>query len=216
VSRTVTHVAGWTSETLLQWSAFPSQTVYRSTDTYQICTIHFVNCCTFFSQGWQPCIGTGGSWFLVRIPHKIKSWTTEVTVHLFLQNHHTHVETMKSQHRKQETFKLQTKAAHERSPCHTTVPLYHTEAAQPMVSSLSTQTDQPSNRMKLHFLSKKQKTNKLHGLSPRANYTDRATAASRRSGCQLLRIKGCHVVSVTDPYGRILGFLDRSRYFSIK
>jgi hypothetical protein len=28
--------------------------------------------------------------------------------------------------------------------------------------------------------------------------------------------KGCHVVSVTDPYGRILGFVDRSRYFSIK
>jgi hypothetical protein len=25
--------------------------------------------------------------------------------------------------------------------------------------------------------------------------------------------KGCHVVSVTDPYGRILGFLDRTRYF---
>jgi hypothetical protein len=24
------------------------------------------------------------------------------------------------------------------------------------------------------------------------------------------------VVSVTDPYGRIFGFLDRSRYFSIK
>jgi CBS-domain-containing membrane protein len=28
--------------------------------------------------------------------------------------------------------------------------------------------------------------------------------------------KGRHVVSVTDPSGRILGFLDRSRYFSIK
>jgi hypothetical protein len=28
--------------------------------------------------------------------------------------------------------------------------------------------------------------------------------------------KGCHVVSVTDLYGRILGFLDRSRYFSIE
>jgi hypothetical protein len=27
--------------------------------------------------------------------------------------------------------------------------------------------------------------------------------------------KGCHEVSVTDPYGRILGFLDRNRYFSI-
>jgi hypothetical protein len=28
--------------------------------------------------------------------------------------------------------------------------------------------------------------------------------------------RGCHVVSVTDLYGRILGVLDRSRYFSIK
>jgi hypothetical protein len=56
----------------------------------------------------------------------------------------------------------------------------------------------------------------LHGLSPRANYTYRATAACRRSDYQLLRIEGCHVVSVTDPYGRILGFLDKSRYFSIK
>jgi hypothetical protein len=28
--------------------------------------------------------------------------------------------------------------------------------------------------------------------------------------------RGCHVVSVTVPSGRILGFLDRSRYFSIK
>jgi hypothetical protein len=28
--------------------------------------------------------------------------------------------------------------------------------------------------------------------------------------------RGCRVVSVTDPYCRILGFLDRSRYFSIK
>jgi hypothetical protein len=25
--------------------------------------------------------------------------------------------------------------------------------------------------------------------------------------------RGCNVVSVTDPYGRILGFLDGSRYF---
>jgi hypothetical protein len=28
--------------------------------------------------------------------------------------------------------------------------------------------------------------------------------------------RGCHVVSVTYHYGRILGFLDRSRYFSFK
>jgi hypothetical protein len=31
---------------------------------------------------------------------------------------------------------------------------------------------------------------KLHGLSPRANYTDRATAACWRSDCQLVRIEG--------------------------
>jgi hypothetical protein len=28
--------------------------------------------------------------------------------------------------------------------------------------------------------------------------------------------RGSHVVSVTNPYGRILGFLDRSRYYSSK
>jgi hypothetical protein len=38
------------------------------------------------------------------------------------------------------------------------------------------------------FTAKKLKT-KLHGLSPRANYTDRATAVCRRSDCQLLRIE---------------------------
>jgi len=43
---------------------------------------------------------------------------------------------------------------------------------------------------------------KLRGLSPRANYTDRAAAAGRRSWCKLLRIEGCHVVSATDPHGR--------------
>jgi hypothetical protein len=31
---------------------------------------------------------------------------------------------------------------------------------------------------------------KPHGLSPRANYTDRATVACRRSWCQLLRMEG--------------------------
>jgi hypothetical protein len=31
---------------------------------------------------------------------------------------------------------------------------------------------------------------KLHGLSPRANYIDRATAACQRSDCHLLRIEG--------------------------
>jgi hypothetical protein len=61
-----------------------------------------------------------------------------------------------------------------------------------------------------------QTKNKLHGLSPRANYTNRATAAYRRSDCQPFSDRGCHVISVTDPYGRSLDFLDMSRYFSIK
>ena len=43
---------------------------------------------------------------------------------------------------------------------------------------------------------------KLRGLSPHANYTDRAAAAGRRSKCQLLRLEGCHVVSATGPHSR--------------
>jgi hypothetical protein len=44
------------------------------------------------------------------------------------------------------------------------------------------------NPLKIEYL--KTKKTKLHGLSQRANYTDRATAACRRSDCQLLRIEG--------------------------
>jgi hypothetical protein len=51
---------------------------------------------------------------------------------------------------------------------------------------------------------------KLRGLSQHANYTDRVTAACQRSQCQLFADRGCHVVGVTNPYGRIFGFLDRS------
>ena len=53
-----------------------------------------------------------------------------------------------------------------------------------------------SHLILLHLIMKK----KLRGLSPRANYTDRAAAAGQRSWCQLLRIEGCHVVSATDPH----------------
>jgi hypothetical protein len=57
---------------------------------------------------------------------------------------------------------------------------------------------------------------KLHGPSPRANYTGRVTADCWRSDFQLFEDVGCHVDTVTNSYGRILGFLDRSRYFSTK
>jgi hypothetical protein len=53
-------------------------------------------------------------------------------------------------------------------------------------------------------------------MSPRANYTDRATPLVGEVTANFFADRRCHVVSVTDPYGRIPGFLDRIGYFSIK
>jgi hypothetical protein len=65
----------------------------------------------------------------------------------------------------------------------------------------------PTRCVQVPCLEENKQKNKLRGLCPRANYTDRApTFANRRY----------HMVSVTDPEGRILGFLDRSRYFSFQ
>jgi hypothetical protein len=60
------------------------------------------------------------------------------------------------------------------------------------------------------------KKTKLHGLSPRANYTDWVTAACRRSDCQFVRKEGATWSAWRIPLAVFLGFLDRSRYFSIK
>jgi hypothetical protein len=43
----------------------------------------------------------------------------------------------------------------------------------------------------------------------RANWTDRRLMPSFAD-------RECRMVSMKDPYGRILGFLDRSRYFLYK
>jgi hypothetical protein len=54
------------------------------------------------------------------------------------------------------------------------------------------------------------KTNKLRGLSPRANYTDRPT--DHRLSEKIVSTfenRGRRLVSVTYPHGRILDFLDR-------
>jgi hypothetical protein len=56
-------------------------------------------------------------------------------------------------------------------------------------------------------------TNKLHALSPQANYTDQATAACWQNWCQLLQIEECRMVSQRMAKGCILGFLDQSHYF---
>jgi hypothetical protein len=57
---------------------------------------------------------------------------------------------------------------------------------------------------------------KLHGFGPQANYTDRATAACRRSLCQLLQIEGVVWSAHRIPTAVNLGFLDQNRYFSIQ
>jgi hypothetical protein len=45
------------------------------------------------------------------------------------------------------------------------------------------------------------------GLSPWAKYSDQVKLVPTFAD------RGCHIVSMTDPYGRNLGFLDRSRHF---
>jgi hypothetical protein len=54
---------------------------------------------------------------------------------------------------------------------------------------------------------------KLRGLSPQANYTDRGPSFVSEVSANLFEDRVCCVVSVTNPYGRILGFLDRSLYY---
>jgi hypothetical protein len=59
----------------------------------------------------------------------------------------------------------------------------------------------------------------LPNKQKRTPWSESATELYRPSGCRLsarlvptFAERGCHVVSVTDPYCRILGFLARSRY----
>jgi hypothetical protein len=58
-----------------------------------------------------------------------------------------------------------------------------------------------------------EKRTKLRGLSPRANSTDRGTAACRWSHCQLLCIEVVKWLPWRISTAVILRFLDRSRYF---
>jgi hypothetical protein len=64
-----------------------------------------------------------------------------------------------------------------------------------------------------HYLKKKKKTPWSESLSELYRPSYRRLS---KKWLPTFADRGCHVVSVTDPCGRILGFLDRSRYFSIK
>jgi hypothetical protein len=65
----------------------------------------------------------------------------------------------------------------------------------------------------LWLLFLKEKTPWSESASEPYRPSDRRLSSKRLPTCADRR---CHVVSVTDPYGRILDFLDRSHYFSIK
>jgi hypothetical protein len=60
---------------------------------------------------------------------------------------------------------------------------------------------------------REKKKTKLRSLSQRVNYTDRVSLHLSAKFMPTFADRGCHVVSMTDPYGCNLGFLDRSRNF---
>jgi hypothetical protein len=53
----------------------------------------------------------------------------------------------------------------------------------------------------------------LRGLIPRGNYTEPSDRRLSTKLAPTFADRGCHLVRVMDSYGRILGFLDLSRYF---
>jgi hypothetical protein len=79
------------------------------------------------------------------------------------------------------------------------------------VCSMSIRVNNEAN--KSHTRTRKKKTPWSESASELYRPSDRRLSAK---WLPTFADTGCHVVSVTDPYGRILDFLDRSRYFSIK
>jgi hypothetical protein len=63
---------------------------------------------------------------------------------------------------------------------------------------------------KVHYLSFVKKTPWPESASKLFPPSDRRLSAKL---VPTFADRGCHVVNMTDPYGRILGFLDQSRYF---
>jgi hypothetical protein len=63
-----------------------------------------------------------------------------------------------------------------------------------------------------YFLSREHKKNSVASVRKRTIPTERPPLVSEVSA-NFFADRRCHVVSVTNPYGRIFGFLDRSRYY---
>jgi hypothetical protein len=56
-------------------------------------------------------------------------------------------------------------------------------------------------------------TKKLRGLSPQSELYRPSDRSSSAKLVQTFVDTGCHMVNVTNPYGRVLGFLDRRGYY---
>jgi hypothetical protein len=94
---------------------------------------------------------------------------------------------------------------------------FRSQAPGPLSSPSGTQGYGGGILTRLHTGSSEQVTNNPPPWSQSASELYRPS--DRRLSAKWLPTftdRGCHLVSVTDHYGRILGFLDRSRYFSIK
>jgi hypothetical protein len=67
---------------------------------------------------------------------------------------------------------------------------------------------------RITWQNKIRKHTKPRGLSPRANIPSDCRMSAKL--VPTVEDRGCHVVNVTDHYGRILSFIDRSRYFAFQ
>jgi CBS-domain-containing membrane protein len=74
-------------------------------------------------------------------------------------------------------------------------------------SNLSSEAGYPDRGFSKHMIKKK---NSMTSVHKRTMPTEQPPLVSV---VPTFADRGCHVVSVMNPYGRILGFLDQSRYY---
>jgi CBS-domain-containing membrane protein len=88
--------------------------------------------------------------------------------------------------------------------------LWHYAISLKVMGSRSDEVTSSRTRLGIYLASNRNEyQKKLRGLSLRAKYLPSDSRLSAKL-VPTFADRGCHVVSVTDPYGRILGFLDRN------